>query len=150
MCQIPQVGVAKRKDCSYFLTAPSMMSLVALLIALSFCRVAQAQYIVGADIGYLKQAEDGGTVFKENNGAKPALEILKDHDYNWVRLRLFVKPTGLANNLSYNIASAPGEFLTRGLPNGTLTQSHFGVERVQICEGPAIPKRVYSNCQEPN
>lgn len=66
----------------------------------------RAQYIIGADVSFLKQAEDRGTVFKENGKPKPALEILKDHGYNWVRLRLFVHPVGLPNNLAYTIASA--------------------------------------------
>jgi arabinogalactan endo-1,4-beta-galactosidase len=33
-------------------------------------------------------------------------EILKNHGYNWVRLRLFVHPTDLPNDLSYTIALA--------------------------------------------
>lgn len=67
---------------------------------------AQSQYAIGADVSFLRQAEQQGTVFKENGAAKPALQILKDHGYNWVRLRLFVNPTGLPNNLAYTIASA--------------------------------------------
>lgn len=67
---------------------------------------AHAQFIVGADTSYLKQAQDSGTVFKENGTPTPPLQILKEHGYNWVRLRLFVNPTKLASNLPYTIASA--------------------------------------------
>jgi len=37
------------------------------------------QFAVGADVSFLKQAEDQGKVFKDNGEAKPALQILKDH-----------------------------------------------------------------------
>jgi len=65
-----------------------------------------ADYAVGADLSALKQAEDRGTVFKDNNQAKPGLQIFKDHGYDWIRLRLFHTPTQLPNNLAYTIALA--------------------------------------------
>ena len=64
-----------------------------------------ADYAVGADLSGLKQAEDRGFVFKDNNVAKPGLEIFKDHGYNWIRLRLFHTPV-MAQNLPYTIALA--------------------------------------------
>ncbi len=63
-------------------------------------------YAVGADLSFLKQAEDRGTVFKDNGEAKPGLQIFKEHGYNWIRLRLFHTPTRLPNNLEYTIALA--------------------------------------------
>ncbi|MBP8303715.1 MAG: glycosyl hydrolase 53 family protein [Phycisphaerae bacterium] len=65
-----------------------------------------AEYAMGADLSFLKQAEDLGTVFKDANEAKPGLQIFKDHGYNWIRLRLFHTPTQLPNNLDYTIALA--------------------------------------------
>lgn len=65
-----------------------------------------AEYAVGADLSFLKQAEDHGKSFKDMGVAKPALEIFKDHGYNWIRLRLFHSPTDLPNNLEYTIALA--------------------------------------------
>ena len=65
-----------------------------------------ADYAVGADLSFLKQAEDRGTVFKENGEGKPGLQIFKDHGYNWVRLRLFHTPTQLPNNQEYTLALA--------------------------------------------
>jgi len=41
------------------------------------------QYAIGADLSFLKQAEDNGFAFKENGEAKPGLLIFKDHGYNW-------------------------------------------------------------------
>lgn len=65
-----------------------------------------SQYAIGADISFLPQAEQQGAVFKENGVAKPALEILRDHGYNWVRLRIFNSPATLPNNLDYTLAAA--------------------------------------------
>ena len=65
-----------------------------------------SDYAVGADLSFTKQAEDRGTVFKDNGEAKPCLQIFKDHGYNWVRLRLFHTPTQLPNNLEYTVAYA--------------------------------------------
>lgn len=63
-------------------------------------------YAIGADLSFLKQAEERGTVFKDNGQAKPGLQIFKDHGYNWIRLRLFHSPTRLPNNLEYTVAMA--------------------------------------------
>jgi arabinogalactan endo-1,4-beta-galactosidase len=65
-----------------------------------------ADYAIGADLSFLKQAEDRGTVFKDDNVPKPGLQIFKDHGYDWIRLRLFHTPTQLPNNLDYTIATA--------------------------------------------
>jgi arabinogalactan endo-1,4-beta-galactosidase len=65
-----------------------------------------AEYAIGADVSYLKQAEERGVVFKEDGQAKPVLRMLRDHGYNWIRLRLFHSPTQLPNNLPYTLASA--------------------------------------------
>ena len=63
-------------------------------------------YAVGADLSFLKQAEDRGMQFKDNGEVKPGLQIFKDHGYSWIRLRLFHTPTRLPNNLEYTIALA--------------------------------------------
>jgi len=63
-------------------------------------------YAVGADLSFLKQAEDRGTVFKDEGQGKPGLQIFKNHGYNWIRLRLFHTPTRLPNDLAYTIALA--------------------------------------------
>ena len=65
-----------------------------------------AEYAVGADLSFLKLAEDHGKGFKDMGVVKPGLEIFKNHGYNWIRLRLFHTPTDLPNNLEYTIALA--------------------------------------------
>jgi arabinogalactan endo-1,4-beta-galactosidase len=64
------------------------------------------EYAIGADLSFLKSAEDKDFVFKENNSGKSGLQIFSDHGYNWIRLRLFHTPTELPNNLEYTIALA--------------------------------------------
>ena len=86
-----------------------LVALVALCILSLLWPVAAvraAEYAVGADLSFLKQAEDTGTMFKEDGQAKPGLQIFKDHGYNWIRLRLFHTPTALPNSLEYTIALA--------------------------------------------
>jgi arabinogalactan endo-1,4-beta-galactosidase len=67
-----------------------------------------ADFAFGADLSFLKQAEDRGTVFKDGTNALPGLQILKNHGYNWIRLRIFVEPVGgnLPNDLKYTLAMA--------------------------------------------
>jgi len=64
------------------------------------------EYAIGADLSFLKSAEDRGFQFTENDEPKPGLKIFKDHGYNWIRLRLFHTPTRLPNNLEYTIELA--------------------------------------------
>ena len=67
-----------------------------------------AEFAWGADLSFLKQAEDQGTVFKDGTNAAPGLQIFKNHGYNWIRLRLFVEPVGggLPNDRAYTLALA--------------------------------------------
>ena len=63
-------------------------------------------YAIGADVSFLGQAEQQGVAFKDGGQVQPGLQILKNHGYNWIRLRLFHTPTTLPNNLQYTIALA--------------------------------------------
>lgn len=67
-----------------------------------------ADFAFGADLSFLKQAEDRGKVFKDGTNAMPGLQIFHNHGYNWVRLRVFVEPVGehLPNDLAYTLALA--------------------------------------------
>jgi arabinogalactan endo-1,4-beta-galactosidase len=86
--------------------SPGPLTLV-FIAALAFAPPAVAfDYAIGADVSFLKQAEQRGTVFKERGQPKPGLQIFKDHAYNWIRLRLFQTPTRLPNDLAYTISLA--------------------------------------------
>jgi arabinogalactan endo-1,4-beta-galactosidase len=81
--------------------------LAAILALLATSRTSTAaDYAIGADLSFLKQAEENGVVFKDKGLPKPGLHIFKDHGYNWIRLRLFHTPTKLPNTLQYTIALA--------------------------------------------
>ena len=67
-----------------------------------------SEFAFGADLSFLKQAEDQGTVFKDGTNAVTGLQLFRNHGYNWIRLRLFVEPVGgnLPNNYAYTEAMA--------------------------------------------
>lgn len=48
-----------------------------------------SDFIRGADVSMLKDIEDLGGEFYDNGVKKDALEIMKNHGANYVRLRLF-------------------------------------------------------------
>jgi arabinogalactan endo-1,4-beta-galactosidase len=92
-----------------FLTLPQILSCIA-LISIGAATAAQSPIarpeIIGADVSFLRQMEQSGVVFKDGETPKPGLQILRDHGYNWVRLRLFCDPDTLPNNLAYTLATA--------------------------------------------
>lgn len=67
-----------------------------------------SDFAFGADLSFLKQAEEAGKVFKDGSTAMPGLQIFRNHGYNWIRLRIFVEPVGehLPNDLHYTLAEA--------------------------------------------
>ncbi len=63
-------------------------------MALAFAQPAQAQFVKGADVGWLSQMEATGYKFYNNNGVQQScLQILKDKEINTIRLRVFVNPS---------------------------------------------------------
>jgi len=79
-----------------------------LLLPLASSAQEHSDYAFGADVSFLKQMEDRGIRFKDAGVEKPGLQILRDHGYNWIRLRICVEPVGrgLPNDLAYTIALA--------------------------------------------
>jgi arabinogalactan endo-1,4-beta-galactosidase len=67
-----------------------------------------ADFAFGADLSFLKQAEDRGKVFSDGTNAAPGLQLFRQHGYNWIRLRIFVDPVDprLPNNLAYTLTMA--------------------------------------------
>ncbi len=66
------------------------------------------RFAFGADLSFLKQAEDRGRQFKDGSVVKPGLVLFHDHGYNWIRLRIFVEPVKerLPNDLGYTLTMA--------------------------------------------
>jgi len=52
----------------------------------------EATKMLGADISFLPQLEDRGRKFSDNGVEKDALTIMKDHGFNYIRLRIFNDP----------------------------------------------------------
>ena len=48
--------------------------------------------MIGADISFLPQIEDQGKTFSDSNRVKDAIRLLRDHGFNYIRLRVFVNP----------------------------------------------------------
>jgi arabinogalactan endo-1,4-beta-galactosidase len=93
--------------------APTLHQAVAcftLFLLLNAPLYAASDYAIGADLSFLKQAEERGVRFKDGGVEKPGLQIFQDHGYNWIRLRLFHTPSTqvrpLPNDLDYTIALA--------------------------------------------
>lgn len=63
-------------------------------------------YILGADVSSLAEYVDNGAVFIDTDGnQKPLLMLLKNHGFNYIRLRTFVDPTA-----DYGYASSDGQW----------------------------------------
>ena len=55
--------------------------------------VTKGGQIIGADVSWVPWQEDSGVMFSNKNGVqKDVLEIMKENNFNWIRLRLFVDP----------------------------------------------------------
>ena len=55
-------------------------------------------FILGADITWTQQDQAGGATFTDKGVALPILQLLKNHGFNYIRLRTFVDPTQPAPN----------------------------------------------------
>jgi beta-galactosidase len=52
----------------------------------------QVDKMLGADISFLPELEVKGMKFSDNGVEKEVIQILKDHGFNYIRLRIFVDP----------------------------------------------------------
>ena len=72
--------------------------------------IAAQDYAIGADVSFLAKCEQDGIVFKENGKPIDVLTLLREHHYNWVRLRIFHDPSAAAdhlpNDLNYTVGLA--------------------------------------------
>lgn len=60
-----------------------------------FAGAATEPFILGADISWIPQREAGGVRYADNSVEKDIVQILKEHGFNYIRLRLFVDPTAV-------------------------------------------------------
>jgi arabinogalactan endo-1,4-beta-galactosidase len=91
-------------------TTPRRLAILLLVFFGALTPVRAQQYAIGADVSFLAKCEQDGIVFKENGQPKDVLLMLREHHYNWVRLRLFQDPSTsaekLPNDLNYTLALA--------------------------------------------
>ncbi|MCK9205103.1 MAG: arabinogalactan endo-1,4-beta-galactosidase, partial [Bacteroidales bacterium] len=72
----------------------SFTLLSVLLLSLCFATGSPAQFVKGADVGWLSQMEATGYKFYDSAGTeKNCLQILKDKGINTIRLRVWVNPS---------------------------------------------------------
>jgi arabinogalactan endo-1,4-beta-galactosidase len=64
-----------------------------------------AEFMRGADISIQTRQEADGVIYKEYGVADNVLNIFKNHDLNWIRIRIFNNPSGseygVCQNLNY-------------------------------------------------
>ena len=65
-------------------------------------------FALGADISWIQQRENGGVRYYHDGVQQDPFAILKDHGFNYIRLRLFVDPTAKIPNESESPYSAAG------------------------------------------
>ncbi len=70
------------------------------------------RFILGADISSVQEAVEGGARYVDTDGVeKSILDILKNHGFNFIRLRTFVSPSA-----AYGYASGTGQCQPRREP----------------------------------
>ncbi len=87
-----------------------------LTILSGFCSIfAQNEpFALGADISWVPQRESEGVRYAHNGQVKDIVEILNDHGFNYIRLRLFVDPTATVPNQTCDGNWCPSPYSTRG------------------------------------
>jgi arabinogalactan endo-1,4-beta-galactosidase len=104
-------SIRRTRRASTIALRATLALIIVFSLALICSRPALAQtYANGADVSFLAQCEQNGVVFKENGQPIDVLLLLREHHYNWVRLRIFHSPNAapdrLPNDLAYTLALA--------------------------------------------
>jgi len=87
------------------------MNKIVLSVLLGFvaCVFAQNEpFALGADISWIQQRENSGVRYYHDGVRQDPFDILKNHGFNYIRLRLFVDPTAKIPNESESPYSAAG------------------------------------------
>ena len=74
-----------------------LTSLILLSTMSSIDLMAQSDFMVGADVSYLKEVEDSGGTFSDSGVTQDALDIFRNNGFNWIRLKIWHTP-----DLPYN------------------------------------------------
>jgi arabinogalactan endo-1,4-beta-galactosidase len=79
-------------------------------------------FIKGADISFLQEIEDDGGIFREDGSPRDLLDILKDHGFNYARLRIWHSPPAAYCGLESTLVMA-ARIKAKGL--GLLLDFHY-------------------------
>jgi len=71
----------------------ALLLLTLATLAAAAAASAEPSYVLGADISWIPEREASGVKYAHNGQVKDIFEILKEHKFNYIRLRLFVDPT---------------------------------------------------------
>ncbi|MDR1759428.1 MAG: arabinogalactan endo-1,4-beta-galactosidase, partial [Fibrobacter sp.] len=88
--------------------------LLAVLLGIGFAFAQNEPFALGADISWVPQREAEGVRYAHNGQVKDMLEILNDHGFNYIRLRLFVDPTATIPNQTCDGNWCPSPYSTQG------------------------------------
>src|SRR2546421_8349865 len=85
-----------------------------LVIVFLFSTTARAArtgpFIIGADISWIPEDEAAGATYFDKGVQKDIFQILEDHGFNYIRLRIFVDPSsprGYARNMPEAFCDLP-------------------------------------------
>ena len=84
---------------------PALLLLITVAAALPPVHAQTARtepFVLGADISWIPQREAEGVRYAHNGQVRDILDILKEHRFNYIRLRLFVDPTRVVPEDSIN------------------------------------------------
>lgn len=85
-------------------TPDMLLSAAALFV--SFSIASSSDFALGADLSFAGSEEEKGVRFKAGGKPTPVYRLFRRHGFNWVRLRLFVEPEALPNDLNYTLREA--------------------------------------------
>ncbi len=64
------------------------------------------EFLVGGDISFLPELEDHGAVYSDEEGARDLIQLLADHGFNAIRLKLWHTPEAPYNSLDQVLGMA--------------------------------------------
>src|SRR6476469_4086152 len=88
-------GLANRIARAFASAKPQAAGTILLCVVLVCSPVRAARtgpFIIGADISWIPEDEAAGATYFDHGVQKDIFTILKDHGFNYIRLRVFVNP----------------------------------------------------------
>jgi arabinogalactan endo-1,4-beta-galactosidase len=88
------------------------------LFCIAFASVALSQrtepFILGADVSWIPEEEGRGVRYSDNGVQKDIFQILKDHKFNYIRLRIFHNPAAPSGGSAQTTGAVYAGYSSRG------------------------------------